>query len=441
MRQFLAWALGALFLACGLAFAQPGTGQISGLVYSSNQDIVPGATIRLDGLTPALPRVHQTATTDQFGAFNFSALPAGRYSLSSAFQGQGFSAQIIVVTDAQTVTADMTLIRPVASTLTQVELHGTVMVVPGSEQHPLPAYFLSVDGSGGHDYRLCFGPSWYNPEGIARPQNGAEIRVQAELFSYGKLSDNTPPMLIVYELSGLTWRNSLYGYGESAGHRSFSLRHCSGSSDTSGSALPQVLPRKEYNGMLMITDCEPQIPNPPGVFMYRADGDTFDTFITHNLNLGTQYSGLPGGGGSWDLYVVGGLIPAAATGQTPWLIVYEDNGEFVREPGDTTFLDPMSSGISEPIRVGEPTSYLTASNYPNPFNPATTISYSVPVAGKVTLSVYDLTGREVAKLVNGTQTAGRYAATFDGTNLASGIYFYRLTSGMQSFTNRMVLLK
>ncbi len=85
--------------------------------------------------------------------------------------------------------------------------------------------------------------------------------------------------------------------------------------------------------------------------------------------------------------------------------------------------------------------YRLEQNYPNPFNPATSISYSIPEAGFVTLSVYDLSGRVVATLVNGEVGAGSYSVNFSGDNLPSGIYYYRLSANGFSATHKMVLMK
>jgi len=65
-------------------------------------------------------------------------------------------------------------------------------------------------------------------------------------------------------------------------------------------------------------------------------------------------------------------------------------------------------------------------NYPNPFNPSTTINYSIPKQSNVALRVFDLLGREVATLVNNKQPQGNYELEFDATELKSGLYFYRL---------------
>jgi hypothetical protein len=86
-------------------------------------------------------------------------------------------------------------------------------------------------------------------------------------------------------------------------------------------------------------------------------------------------------------------------------------------------------------------SYLTARNFPNPFNPTTTIEYSIPVSGNVKVAVYDLEGRLVTQLVNGFQNSGTYAVSWDGRNSASGICFYRVSVGDKSFVNRMLLMK
>jgi hypothetical protein len=79
--------------------------------------------------------------------------------------------------------------------------------------------------------------------------------------------------------------------------------------------------------------------------------------------------------------------------------------------------------------------------YPNPFNPTTTLSYALPEAAKVTLNVYDVSGRLVAEVVNGWRNAGVHDVLFDGSGLASGIYVFTLTAGDYNTTGKMVLMK
>ena len=90
---------------------------------------------------------------------------------------------------------------------------------------------------------------------------------------------------------------------------------------------------------------------------------------------------------------------------------------------------------------GTPSEFSLSQNFPNPFNPATNINYSIPSAGYVQLKVYDILGREVAALVNGNRQAGNYQVTFDGSKLASGLYIYKLTSGNYIETKKMLMIK
>lgn len=85
--------------------------------------------------------------------------------------------------------------------------------------------------------------------------------------------------------------------------------------------------------------------------------------------------------------------------------------------------------------------FLLGQNYPNPFNPVTVIDYSLPSNSFVTLKVYDILGKEVITLVNKNQEAGGYKVEFNGTNLPSGLYIYKLTAGNYTSTKKMMLLR
>ena len=87
-----------------------------------------------------------------------------------------------------------------------------------------------------------------------------------------------------------------------------------------------------------------------------------------------------------------------------------------------------------------PLQFSLGQNYPNPFNPLTHIRFALPQSGAVTLTVYDMTGRVVATLVNGYKAAGRYDVTFDGSGLASGSYIYRLQAGNKFVQTKKLLL-
>lgn len=100
--------------------------------------------------------------------------------------------------------------------------------------------------------------------------------------------------------------------------------------------------------------------------------------------------------------------------------------------------DPATLGVN-PIETCN--GYALGQNYPNPFNPRSTIRYDIPHTGIVTLSVYDVIGREVGNLVNERQEPGRYSVSFDAVTLSSGMYIYTLRSGRFTETRKMMLVK
>lgn len=93
------------------------------------------------------------------------------------------------------------------------------------------------------------------------------------------------------------------------------------------------------------------------------------------------------------------------------------------------------------IHAVVPSDFALFQNYPNPFNPTTTISYEVPRRSHVTIYVYNVLGQKVATVVDGVRSAGNYRAVFDGSRLASGVYFYRLNAGNYTLTRKLMLIK
>ena len=111
----------------------------------------------------------------------------------------------------------------------------------------------------------------------------------------------------------------------------------------------------------------------------------------------------------------------------------------------------FSGGPNNPIGIKHisdnlPKQFKLYQNYPNPFNPTTKIKYDIPDVGgrhacQVQVSIYDILGRKVAILLNENLSSGSYQIEFDGTNYASGIYFYKITAGSYTNIKKMVLLK
>jgi hypothetical protein len=93
------------------------------------------------------------------------------------------------------------------------------------------------------------------------------------------------------------------------------------------------------------------------------------------------------------------------------------------------------------IDSGIPSNYYLSQNYPNPFNPSTVINYEIPKVSRVTISVYNVLGQEITKLVNREQAAGKYSVDFNAEKLSSGIYFYKIQAGNFSSFKKMILMK
>jgi hypothetical protein len=111
--------------------------------------------------------------------------------------------------------------------------------------------------------------------------------------------------------------------------------------------------------------------------------------------------------------------------------------------GQTQFLKRFSfwrmTGVAD--QDGVPKEFRLEQNYPNPFNPKTVVSCQLPVASVVRIVVYDVLGREVTVLANDRYPVGKYTFTFDGANLASGVYFCRMTAGSFMQTRAMILTR
>ena len=88
-----------------------------------------------------------------------------------------------------------------------------------------------------------------------------------------------------------------------------------------------------------------------------------------------------------------------------------------------------------------PKDFELLQNYPNPFNPSTTIEYEIPNSSNVKIEIFDVLGRKIETLMNNEQTRGNYKIYFDGSNLSSGIYFYKITAGKFIQTKKMFLIK
>jgi hypothetical protein len=97
--------------------------------------------------------------------------------------------------------------------------------------------------------------------------------------------------------------------------------------------------------------------------------------------------------------------------------------------------------LSNEVIIGLPVKFELSQNYPNPFNPSTSINFELPAANFVSLKIYDMTGKEVANVMNEVKEAGYYSVNFNASMLSSGIYFYSIKAGNFVSTKKMMLVK
>lgn len=108
---------------------------------------------------------------------------------------------------------------------------------------------------------------------------------------------------------------------------------------------------------------------------------------------------------------------------------YVDRSEYITDVEQTG----KSNGVPERVELLQ--------NFPNPFNPVTTITYRIPESGFVTLKVFDALGREIALLINEMKTAGEYSAQFNASGMSTGVYFYQLHIGQSFVTKKLAVVK
>lgn len=118
---------------------------------------------------------------------------------------------------------------------------------------------------------------------------------------------------------------------------------------------------------------------------------------------------------------------------------YRTNEIFICTAGGGLWRTDYSTDVVKEESI--PVNYALFHNYPNPFNPSTTIRFQLPVSNHVTLKVFDNLGKEVATLVNEKKSAGNYEVNFNSSKISSGVYFYRLTAGSFSILKKMILLR
>lgn len=147
------------------------------------------------------------------------------------------------------------------------------------------------------------------------------------------------------------------------------------------------------------------------------------------------------------------VLQAKFSASTPPAMIYTDEeGSYASNEIAINWNAPLvfvagyfaSEGVSTGIgmrELSQPNNFQLNQNFPNPFNPSTSISYQLPADHHVSLKVFDSIGREVTTLVDEEQEAGEYSATFNASSLSSGLYFYNMQAGSYTESRKMMLIK
>ena len=169
-----------------------------------------------------------------------------------------------------------------------------------------------------------------------------------------------------------------------------------------------------------------------------TDANVYNVKIEVSVNNGTSWSTI--------------TESTPNTGTYSWIVAAQDSSDQcliritnvddsnVLDVSDAAFTIDMITSVEE-TQTDIPTEFDLSQNFPNPFNPVTLIKYQVPNTAHVSIKVYDLTGQEVATLVNGVKEAGTYEIKFDARNLASGVYLYRMIAGDFTSVRKFNVLK
>jgi len=178
--------------------------------------------------------------------------------------------------------------------------------------------------------------------------------------------------------------------------------------------------------------------------LHDDDPSTLDVMLI-NKNLTRSMAGLISiqGGRQYeavDVYAVSGVFAGVQTVSTGSAVTLNSTN-VTMSPLSIYHLVFRSALTGVDSRGADPVGFLLAQNYPNPFNPSTTIRYGLPRRSPVSLRVFNALGQLVAILVQEDQTAGYHSVRFDGSNLASGTYFYRLQAGTYVETKKLLLIR
>lgn len=330
-------------------------------------------------------------------------------------------------------------------------------------QHAL--YFLDINNDEAADYVLMFGPWWYEPaSGAQRPKNGDTVTITG-----GVMTNFQPTMLVVFTINGLTWREPSGPPPWSGG---WMYRNATDSTriycPTDSSSWMHIPPGAMGMGMMWPDSayCQFEWMHPDSLPAIGGGFMGFHTEFTRRGGHGMMNGGMMNFNRATQmrLHYPQQLVDEANLNETSiqlfaldsddqWQVVAaaqldtQNNTVTVTQNPVRNFYilrGETITAVDEPDPV--PADFVLQQNFPNPFNPETTIRYQLPVAGQVSLMIFNVRGEHVATVVNAQQPAGIHSVRWHGrdatgTALASGVYWYQLEVSGLVRARRMILMK
>jgi len=313
-------------------------------------------------------------------------------------------------------------------------------LVVKNDQVPTPVYYYNMSGS--YVYRTTNnGTTWtkFNSTAFA-----------ATVLDLSILNFNNPPRLAACLSSSTTKLMMFDGtlwVDRSAGLGSGTVHHVQYNTSSIAYAVMNGLTAgnkiyKTTNGGAAWTNISGDLPNVSMV-----------SIIPHPTNPNLLYAGslmgcykTTNGGTNWVRWN-NGMANATQVSQMAYIDSIGANGKYyvvAATFGRSIYYREISG--DDPIGITSnnstiPKSFSLSQNFPNPFNPVTKIKFDIPKKDNVKLSVFDINGRLVAQLLNGDMNAGSYTYEYNGTDMASGVYFYRLQTSSYNDTKKMMLVK
>ncbi len=291
-------------------------------------------------------------------------------------------------------------------------------------------YYVGVTTDGGNTWTATAPPGF---AGTASAQNS--VVVIDNLF-YGFGSNTSPPAFIYTSNGGANWSKSNTAVaGNFTSGVAFSDDKLRGLV-TSSTSLPNMA--RTTNGGANFTTVT-GVAGLTGYSTIKWIEGTNTVYVSSNIGASGVIQKSTNGGLNWAVMSTATLTGVThmefrRVGTTVYGFAVTANGAVLKLTETITTVNSISSNVPADFKLDQ--------NFPNPFNPSTTINFSIPNSSKVNLKIYNSLGKEVTTLVDEFLNAGSYSAEFEASSdLTSGIYFYTITAGNFTDTKKLMLLK